>query len=296
MAATRIAVAGDGRIAHSVLAALRGADGLQLVAINAAGAPRAPAALRDAGGAGVALSRVRDARRLPWKRHAIDIVLDCSGRDARAHLAAGARKVLSCAPAGTAADATVVYGVNHGALRDTHRAVDSACRATHCIAPVARVLHEALGISNAMLTAVHSRRHDGDGDDDFALPMRTGAAEHLHRVLPELDHCFDETEPMRMPGVHASLIGMVFVAQRATSVDEVNALMQCAAFGPYAGILRYGDTPLTTALADRDTRSSVFEAGWTQVSGRVVKVCAGYRGDHGFAHRLVDTARAMAHA
>lgn len=284
MVRARIAIDGGGGLARSVLDALRGAAGLELVAINGHDGAA------DAGAAGIPASRVRDARRLPWKRHAVDIVLDCCGRDARAHLAAGARKVLSCAAPGTAADATVVYGVNHGALRDTHASVHSACRATHAIAPVARLLHDALGISNAMLTAVHSRPHDGD----IALPGPTGAAAHLHRVLPELNHCFDETEPMRIPGAHASLIGMVFVAQRETTVEEVNALMQYAAFGDWAALLRYGDTPFTTALSARDTRSSVFEAGWTQVSGRVVKVCAGYRGDHGFAHRLVDTVQAMA--
>lgn len=217
-------------------------------------------------------------------------MIDCAGGDARDHLGAGARKVLNCAPVAAWHDKTVVYGINHHALRDSHRSVHSACRATHCIAPVARVLHDALGISNAMLTAVHSRPHDVDAG---RLPQRTGAAEHLHRALPELDHCFDETEPMRIPGVQASLVGMVFVAERASSVDEVNSLMQAAAFGDWADIVRYGDTPFTTALSDRDTRSCIFESGWTQVSGRVVKVCAGYRGDLGYAHRVVDTARAM---
>lgn len=286
MTATRIAIDGGGRLAASVLRALAGRDDLELVALNAPPGSSDD----DAGGADFVRLRERDTRRLPWKRHAVDIVLDCAGGDARDHLGAGARKVLNCAPAAARHDKTVVYGINHHALRDSHRSVHSACRATHCIAPVARVLHDALGISNAMLTAVHSRPHDVDSG---GLPQRTGAAEHLHRVLPELDHCFDETEPMRIPGVHASLVGMVFVAERASSVEEVNSLMQAAAFGDWADIVRYGDTPFTTALSDRDTRSCIFESGWTQVSGRVVKVCAGYRGDLGYAHRVVDTARAM---
>lgn len=295
MTPTRIAIDGGGLLAASVLRALAGRDDFELVALNAPpGSSDADAHVggADAGCADFVRLRERDTRRLPWRRHAVDIVLDCAGGDARAHLQAGARKVLSCAPAGAAVDATVVYGINHGALRDSHLRVHSACRATHGIAPVARVLHDALGISNAMLTAVHSRPHDADPGEG-ALPQRTGAAEHLHRVLPELDHCFDETEPMRIPGVHASLVGMVFVAERASSVEEVNSLMQAAAFGDWADIVRYGDTPFTTALSERDTRSSIFESGWTQVSGRVVKVCAGYRGDLGYAHRVVDTARAM---
>lgn len=293
MTATRIAIDGGGRLAASVLRALAGRDDLELVALNAppgSGDADADVEGADAGCADFVRLRERDTRRLPWKRHAVDIVLDCAGGDARDHLGAGARKVLNCAPAAARHDKTVVYGINHHALRDSHRSVHSACRATHCIAPVARVLHDALGISNAMLTAVHSRPHDVDAG---SLPQRTGAAEHLHRVLPELDHCFDETEPMRIPGVHASLVGMVFVAERASSVEEVNSLMQAAAFGDWADIVRYGDTPFTTALSDRDTRSCIFESGWTQVSGRVVKVCAGYRGDLGYAHRVVDTARAM---
>lgn len=287
---TRVALEGTGPVAASVLHALTARDDIELVALNA------PEKGRDDNPQlkGVPRLRVRDARCLPWKRHAVDVVLDCSGRDALGHLSAGARKVLGCAPAGARHDNTVVFGVNHAALRASHRNVHGACRATHCIAPLARVLHDALGISNAMLTAVHSRPHDlvGDGDSD-AQPERTGAATHLHRVLPELDHCFDETEPMHMPGAHASLIGMVFVAGRNTSVQEVNGLMQAAAFGDWADIVRYGDTPFSTALSDRDTRSCIFESGWTQVSGRVVKVCAGYRGDHGYAHRVLDTARAM---
>lgn len=293
MRTTRIAIDGSGRLAASVLRALAGRDDFELVALNAR--PGSSEAEADVGGADAVCAdfvrlRERDTRRLPWKRHAVDVVLDCTGGDARAHLQAGARKVLSCAPAAAAVDATVVYGINHGALRDSHRRVHSACRATHCIAPVARVLHDALGISNAMLTAVHRRPHDVDTG---GLPQRTGAPEHLHRVLPELAHCFDETEPMRIPGVNASLVGMVFVAERTTTVEEVNSLMQAAAFGDWADIVRYGDTPFTTALSGRDSRSCVFESGWTQVSGRVVKVCAGYRGDLGYAHRVVDTARAM---
>jgi len=285
---TRIAIDGSGHLAASVLRALAGRDDLELVALNAP--PGSSDADTDVGGTDFVRLRERDTRRLPWKRHAVDIVLDCAGGDAHDHLGAGARKVLNCAPAAARHDKTVVYGINHHALRDSHRSVHSACRATHCIAPVARVLHDALGISNAMLTAVHSRPHDVDAG---RLPQRTGAAEHLHRVLPELDHCFDETEPMRIPGVHASLVGMVFVVERASSVEEVNSLMQAAAFGDWADIVRYGDTPFTTALSERDTRSCIFESGWTQVSGRVVKVCAGYRGDLGYAHRVVDTARAM---
>lgn len=285
MRAARIAIDGDGPVARSVLHALAGRDDLHLVAMNATGHPHEV-------NTGVPRLRVRDARRLPWKRHAVDIVLDCSGRDARDHLRAGARKVLSCTSSGAAADTTVVYGINHRALRDSHLHVHSACRVTHCIAPVARVLHDALGISNAMLTRVHSRPHDAE-PEPAATARPAGAAEHLHRVLPELDHCFDETEPMRIAGAYASLVGMVFIARRASTADEVNGLLHAAAAGDWSDIVRYGDTPFTTALCDRDTRSCIFESGWTQVSGRIVKVCAGNHGDLGYAHRVVDTARAM---
>lgn len=271
MRPARIAIDGDGPVARSVLQALAGRDDLHMVATNAT-------------------ERAHDARRLPWKRHAVDIVLDCRGRDARAHLKAGAGKVLSCGPAAAGSDATVVYGVNHRALRASHRVVHGACRATHSIAPVARVLHDSVGISNAMLTAVHSQPHDHAGLP--ALP-RIDAVRHLHRVLPELDHRFDEADPMQVPGVSASLVCMVFVAERRTSVEEVNDVMQAAAAGDWADLVHFGQAPFATAISERDTRSCIFEPGWTQVSGRVVKVCAGYRGTLGYAHRIVDTARAM---
>lgn len=270
---TRIAVAGDSGIAARVRAALRvhpalcEANQLELVSGD---------------------RPLADAR--PWKKLAIDIVLDCSEGDARAHLAAGAQRVLRCTPDVSSPDITVIYGVNHALLRDAHRSVHGANSAAHCIAPVARVLHYALGISSGIVTVMRPPGIARDG----ALPSPTGVAQHLENVLPALEHRFDETAPIALPSGPASLVGLVFEAQRETSIEEVNALIQCASFGAYGDLLLYSDVPFSEALSERDTRSSVFEAWLTRVSGRMVKICAGYRSDWGFCNRLIDIAALMA--
>ncbi len=226
----------------------------------------------------------------PWQKLAIDIVLDCSEDDARAHLSAGARRVLRCTPDISRPDITVIYGVNHALLCDSHRSVHGANGAAHCIAPVARVLHYALGISSGIVTIMHPSGIACDGTP----PSCNGVAQHVESVLPALEHRFDETAPIVLPNGPASLVGLVFEAQRETSVEEVNALIQCASFGAFGDPLLYSDVPFSKVLSERDTRSSVFEAGLTRVSGRMVKICAGYRSDWGFCNRLIDTVAVMA--
>lgn len=283
---TRIAVAGDAGIAASVRAALRvhpalcEANELELACLHGAAAECA----------GVLSGGRPPADAWPWKKLAIDIVLDCSDGDARAHLAAGARRVLRCTPDASRPDITVIYGVNHALLRDSHRSVHGANGAAHCMAPVARVLHYALGISSGIVTVMHPPGNACEGK----LPSFTGVAQHLESALPALEHRFDETASIALPNGPASLVGLVFEAQRETSVEEVNALIQCASFGAYGDLLLYSEVPFSEALSERDTRSSVFEAGLTRVSGRMVKVCAGYRSDWGFCNRLIDTMAIMA--
>jgi glyceraldehyde 3-phosphate dehydrogenase len=286
--ATRIAVAGDAGIAVSVRAALRvhpalcEANELELVCMHG------EADQCDC--TGLVSGGPPPAHALPWQKLAIDIVLDCSGGDARAHLAAGAQRVLRCTPDTSRPDITVIYGVNHARLCDSHRSVHGANGAAHCIAPVARVLHYALGISSGIVTVMHPAGIACDG----TAPTFTGVAQHLENVLPALEHRFDETAPMTLPNGPASLVGLVFEAQRETSVEEVNALIQCASFGAFGDLLLYSDVPFSMVLSERDTRSSVFEAGLTRVSGRMVKICAGYRSDWGFCNRLIDTVAVMA--
>jgi len=272
--ATRIAIAGSAHIVRGVTAALNthaalhDAHELELV----------PTA--DPWGAS------------DWKRLGVDVVIDWSGHDARQHLAAGANKVLCCTPGTPALDLTVVYGVNHLQLRRDHRCVHAACCATHCIAPVARVLHFALGISRGVLTMMpRSDLYPGVVEEPSP---HTGISHYLHRVLPGLERCFEDTDPVSVSGGGFSRVGMVFIAHRDTTREEVNALIQCASFGAYADIVRYADTPLRPLVSDDDPHSCLFEANMTRVSGRVVKVCAAYRDDLGFCHRLIDTVSMMA--
>lgn len=285
---TRIAIAGDAGIAASVRAALSvhpalcEANELELVCQHGAADKCGCAGLMP-GGPPSAYTR-------PWQKLAIDIVVNCSGGDARAHLAAGAQRVLSCTPDAYRPDITVIYGVNHARLGDSHRSVHGANSAAHCIAPVARVLHYALGISSGIVTVMHPLDIACDG----AAPSFTGVAQHLESTLPALEHRFDETAPITLPTGPVCLVGLVFEAQRASSIEEVNALIQCASFGASGDFLLYSDVPFSEALSERDTRSSVFEAGLTRVSGRMVKILTGYRSDWGFCNRLIDTVAVMA--
>lgn len=274
----RIAIDGCGRTARNARAAI-GAHaafcangGLELVSV---------AARDDAPG---------DATPA-WGKHGVDIVLDCSGGDPRRHLAAGATKVLCGAPAGGFAfDGMVVFGVNHMRIDGSHRLLHGACSATHGIAPVARLLHYALGIEHAVITPMLDVQHCAG----VACEREGSVAAQLQQVLPRLPGALDETPPVHVPDCDLVLLGMVFVASRDTSVEEVNALIQCASFGAYGELLRYCDGPDTGTAAANDMHSCLFQAALTQVSGRVVKVCAGYRSELGYACRLVDTLEVMA--
>jgi glyceraldehyde 3-phosphate dehydrogenase len=226
-----------------------------------------------------------------WGEHGIDIVLECAGGDPRRHLAAGAGKVLYGAPAGGFEfDGTVVFGVNHMRLDASHRLLHAACSATHCLAPVARLLHYALGIEHGVITPMHDARH---------CPGASCASEHhvawqLRQVLPGLPETLDETDPVHLPESDLRLLGMVFAAHRETSVEEVNALIQCSSFGAYGDLLLYSEGPDDRPPPGVGAHSSLFQATLTQVSGHVVKVCAGYRDELGYAHRLIDTLEVMA--
>lgn len=280
----RIAIDGSGQTSHDARAAIgshpafRPGGGLELVDVPTHSNARTGSADHP------------DATPA-WGKQGIDIVLDCSGGDPRRHLAAGAGKVLSGAPTGGFAfDGTVVFGVNHMRLDASLRLLHGACSATHSIAPVARLLNYALGIEHGVITPMHDVRHCPGAH----CASGHGVAAELRRVLPNLPGSLDETAPVHLPESELRLIGMVFAAGRDTSVEEVNALIQCASFGAYGELLRYSDSTGDTPPAEADTHSSLFQATLTQVSGRVVKVCAGYRSELGYAHRLIDTLEVMA--
>lgn len=337
---TRIAINGYGRIGRNVLRALfeaqrrQASPPIEIVAINDLGDARINAHLTRhdtthgrfdfdvshdgdqlvIGGRRIRVTSIRNPAELPWRELEVDIVLECTGlftskAKAGAHLAAGAKKVLISAPGGADVDATIVYGVNHGTLRAAHTVVSNASCTTNCLAPVAKVLNDAIGIDNGLMTTIHSYTNDQVLTDVYhedlrrarsatqsMIPTKTGAAAAVGLVLPELVGRLDGFA-VRVPTINVSLVDLVFSAGRETTIEEVNALMQRAAsVGPLAGVLGYTDEPLVSVDFNHDPRSSVFDATCTKVSGRLVKVCAWYDNEWGFSNRMLDTALAMARA
>ncbi|HEY2928299.1 type I glyceraldehyde-3-phosphate dehydrogenase [Piscinibacter sp.] len=338
MTTTRIAINGYGRIGRNVLRALfesQRTGEIEIVAINDLGDARInahltrydtvhgrfPFAVEADGsdlvvdGKKIHVSSIRNPAELPWKQHGIDIVMECTGlftskAKASAHLTAGARKVLISAPGGNDVDATVVYGVNHQVLKREHTVVSNASCTTNCLAPVAKVLNDGVGMLNGLMTTVHSYTNDQVLTDVYhedlrrarsatqsMIPTKTGAAAAVGLVLPDLAGRLDGFA-VRVPTINVSLVDLVFTASRDTTAGEVNTLIEAAATsGPLKGVLGYSDGPLVSVDFNHDPRSSIFDATCTKVSGgRLVKVCAWYDNEWGFSNRMIDTAIAMARA
>lgn len=333
----KIAINGYGRIGRNVLRALFESDQydvLEIVAINDLGDARTNAHLTRydtthgrlalpvshegdelvVGGRRIKVFSMRSPADLPWRELDVDIVMECTGlftskAKAAAHLAAGAKRVLISAPGGTDVDATVVYGVNHETLRASHTVVSNASCTTNCLAPVAKVMNDGMGMAYGLMTTVHSYTNDQVLTDVYhqdlrrarsatqsMIPTRTGAAAAVGLVLPELAGRLDGFS-VRVPTLNVSLVDLVFLAERDTSVEEVNRLVEdAAATGPLHGLLGYSDEPLVSMDFNHDARSSIFDATCTKVSGRLVKVCAWYDNEWGFSNRMIDTAAAMARA
>ncbi|GAB4188598.1 MAG: type I glyceraldehyde-3-phosphate dehydrogenase [Thalassobaculales bacterium] len=326
---TRVAINGFGRIGRLVFRALAesGRTDLSVVAINDLGSVAANAHLLkwdsvhgrfpkaittgddwfDAGSGPVKVSAERDPAKLPWAAHQVDVVLECTGRftkkaDAEAHLKAGARKVLISAPA-TGADLTVVYGVNHGALKPEHTVVSNASCTTNCLAPVAYVLHKAIGISSGFMTTIHAYTGDQNTVDTLhsdlhraraaalsMIPTSTGAAKAVGLVLPELAGKLDGTS-IRVPTANVSVIDFKFIAARDTSEAEVNAAIAAAAGGELKGILATSDEPLVSVDFNHNPHSSTFDLPQTKViDKRLVRVMSWYDNEWGFSNRMLDTA------
>lgn len=247
----------------------------------------------------------RDPTKLPWKALDIDVVFECTGyftdRDkAMLHIAAGAKKVLVSAP-GKNADATIVYGVNHSMLNASHQVVSNASCTTNCLAPVAKVLNDAIGIEHGLLNTVHAYTKDqmllDGGHSDLhrarsatqsIIPTKTGAASALGLVLPELAGRLDGFA-MRVPTLNVSVIDLTFTSKRATSVEEINTLMRRSA----NDILHVNDEPLVSCDFNHYPASAVFDTTQTKVLGNLVKVIAWYDNEWGFSNRMVDTAQYM---
>ncbi|MBS1170187.1 MAG: gap [Burkholderiaceae bacterium] len=253
----------------------------------------------------------RNPAELPWGELGVDVVLECTGfftskERASAHLQGGAKKVIISAPGGKDVDATVVYGVNDSILKATDTVISNASCTTNCLAPVAKALHEKIGIVSGLMTTVHAYTNDQVLTDVYhedlrrarsatmsMIPTRTGAAAAVGLVLPELNGKLDGLS-VRVPTINVSLVDLTFTAARATSVDEINAVMKEASASSKGGILGYNTEPLVSIDFNHNPASSTFDSTQTRVSnGTLVKVMAWYDNEWGFSNRMLDTTVAL---
>ena len=335
--ALKVGINGYGRIGRNILRALyeSGRTGdIQIVAINDLGDANINAHLTrydtahgrfnadvsvdgDAmviNGDRIKVLSQRDPSKLPWGELGVDIVFECTGiftskAKASAHLAGGAKKVLISAPGGSDVDATVVYGVNHNVLSASQTVVSNASCTTNCLAPLAKVLNDSIGIKHGLMTTIHAYTNDQVLTDVYhedlrrarsatmsMIPTKTGAAAAVGLVLPELKGKLDGFA-IRVPTINVSMVDLTFTANRATSADEITALVQAAADGPLKGVLACTHAPLVSIDYNHDPASSTYDATLTKViDGTIVKVCSWYDTEWGFSTRRRDTALAWSRA
>lgn len=329
----KVAINGFGRIGRLVARAMleQGGDELELVTINDLADAKSNAWLfsRDSvhgkypgsveadgndiivDGKHIRVTAEREPAKLPHKQLGVDLVLECTGffasRDgAAAHLDAGAKKVLISAPA-KGADLTVVYGVNHDKLSADHTIVSNASCTTNCLAPVAKVLNDSVGIERGLMTTVHAYTNDQKILDQIhkdlrraraaamsIIPTTTGAARAVGEVLPELKGKLDGSS-VRVPVPDVSLVDLTFTPKRDVTRDEINAILKAAAEGYLKGIMVYSDEPLVSIDLLHTPASSTIDSLETAViEGKLVRVVSWYDNEWGFSNRMVDTAHAMA--
>jgi len=256
----------------------------------------------------------RDPSQLPWGDLGVDVVLESTGfftskEKASAHLKGGAKKVIISAPGGKDVDATVVFGVNHRSLKASHTVISNASCTTNCLAPLVKPLHESIGLVTGLMTTVHAFTNDqvlldvmhedlrrARSATQSMIPSKTGAAAAIGLVLPELNGKLDGFA-IRVPTINVSIVDLSFIANRDTTVDEVNSIMKKASeSGDLKGVLGYNTGPLVSMDFNHDPRSSVFDATLTKVSGRLVKVSSWYDNEWGFSNRMLDTTMALMQA
>ena len=334
----RIAINGYGRIGRNVLRAhYEGGKkhDIQIVAINDLGDPKTNAHLTQydtahgkfpgsvgvdgeymvVNGDKIRVLANRNPAELPWGELGVDVVLECTGffttkEKASAHLKGGAKKVIISAPGGKDVDATIVYGVNHGSLKASDTVISNASCTTNCLAPLVKPLHEKIGLESGLMTTIHAYTNDQVLTDVYhedlrrarsatqsMIPTKTGAAAAVGLVLPELNGKLDGFA-IRVPTINVSVVDLSFTAKRATTVDEVNAVLKAAAEGELKGILAYNTAPLVSVDFNHDPASSTFDATQTRVSpdGKLVKVLSWYDNEWGFSNRMLDTTVALARA
>ncbi|RYD42130.1 MAG: type I glyceraldehyde-3-phosphate dehydrogenase [Sphingomonadales bacterium] len=331
--AVKVAINGFGRIGRLVARAIleRPDCGLELVAINDLADAKSNALLfkRDSvhgafpgevtadgdamvvNGKRIRVTAERDPANLPHAELGVDIALECTGffadRDsASKHLTAGAKRVLISAPA-KGVDLTVVYGVNHEKLTAEHVVVSNASCTTNCLAPVAKVLNDSIGIERGLMTTVHAYTNDQKILDQIhpdmrraraaamsIIPTTTGAARAVGEVLPELKGKLDGSA-IRVPTPNVSLVDLTFTPKRDTSVEEVNKILKDASEGALKGVLAFSDEPLVSIDYNHNPASSTIDSLETAVlEGKLVRVVSWYDNEWGFSNRMVDTAGVIA--
>jgi glyceraldehyde 3-phosphate dehydrogenase len=333
----KVAINGYGRIGRNILRALyesKRTNEIQIVAVNDLGDAKTNAHLTRydtahgpfpvevgvdgdslvVGGDRIKVCAERDPSKLPWGQLGVDIVLECTGlfttkEKAGLHLKAGAKKVIISAPGGNDVDATVVYGVNHQVLKASHTVISNASCTTNCLAPLAKVLHETVGIERGIMTTVHAYTNDQVLTDVYhsdlrrarsatqnMIPTKTGAAAAVGLVLPELDGKLDGFA-VRVPTINVSLVDLTFDAGRATSAKEIDEAVKKASQGALKGVLEYVDEPLVSSDFNHNPASSLYDSSLTKViEGKLVKVCSWYDNEWGFSNRMLDTTLAFAAA
>jgi glyceraldehyde 3-phosphate dehydrogenase len=333
----KVAINGYGRIGRNILRALyesKRTKEIQIVAVNDLGDAKTNAHLTKydtahgpfpvsvgvdgdslvVGGDRIRVCAERDPSKLPWGQLGVDIVLECTGlfttkEKAGMHLKAGAKKVIISAPGGKDVDATIVYGVNHKVLKASHTVISNASCTTNCLAPLAKVLQDSVGIVRGIMTTVHAYTNDQVLTDVYhsdlrrarsatqnMIPTKTGAAAAVGLVLPELDGKLDGFA-VRVPTINVSLVDLTFEAARATSAKEIDEAVKKASQGSLKGVLEYVDEPLVSSDFNHNPASSLYDSSLTKViEGKLVKVCSWYDNEWGFSNRMLDTTLAFAAA
>jgi len=332
--AVKVAINGYGRIGRNVLRALYEANRtheLQIVAVNDLGDAETNAHLTqydtahgkfphevavDGGDLVIKGDRVkvlaeRDPAKLPWGSLGVDVVLECTGlftskAKTSAHLAGGAKKVIISAPGDKDVDGTFVFGVNHDRLTAKHEVISNASCTTNCLAPLAKVLHEKIGIVHGLMTTIHAYTNDQVLTDVYhkdlrrarsatmsQIPTKTGAAAAVGLVLPELNGKLDGFA-MRVPTINVSVVDLSFVAKRATTKEEIDAAVKDASEGKLKGIIGVNRKPLVSVDFNHNPLSSIYDATQTRVmEGTLVKVLSWYDNEWGFSNRMLDMTLAM---
>jgi glyceraldehyde 3-phosphate dehydrogenase len=331
----KVAINGYGRIGRNVLRAhYEGGKrhDIEIVAINDLGDPKTNAHLTQydtthgrfpgsvtvdgdfmvVNGDRIRVLANRNPAELPWGELGVDVVMECTGffttkEKASAHLKGGAKKVIISAPGGKDVDATIVFGVNDKTLKASDTVISNASCTTNCLAPLVKPLHDKIGVESGLMTTIHAYTNDQVLTDVYhedlrrarsatqsMIPTKTGAAAAVGLVLPELNGKLDGFA-IRVPTINVSVVDLTFTAKRATTLDEVNAVLKAASEGELKGILAYNTAPLVSVDFNHDPASSTFDATQTRVSpdGKLVKVLAWYDNEWGFSNRMLDTTVAL---